>query len=293
MLGSNIILGTAQVGLPYGIKNSFGKPKIGEVKELLDFAFDKGITTLDTAAAYGSSEEVLGLCGIDRWSVITKLSSMKEIEKKDLSKTIRKNLLISFERLKVSSLYGVLAHDHRDLEGERGRYFLEALEPFLSSGAINKIGVSVYAPGDLQNIVTTERKIVQFPLNIFDQRFVRSHALSKLILEGSELHARSVFLQGLLLIPQAERPQAFHKWKHHFKKFDLVIENSGTDALSFCLNYALSQSELSKIVIGVDTISQLDNILDVQTKRYHAKRAYEDLQSNSLSLIDPRKWSLQ
>ena len=288
----SLILGTVQFGLPYGVNKEDGQPDIGQVRDLLNLAFEKGIRELDTAAAYGTSEEVLGACGIEQWSVITKVPSLRDVEGAKISANAYDYVQRSFERLKVSSLQGLLAHDHNDLIGDRGRHFYEGVAPLMASGQIKKLGVSVYEPDDVTDIIAPCRQIIQLPLNIFDQRFVLSGAASRLKAEGAELHARSLFLQGLLLMHPDERPSAFARWKKQLAEFDSEVQDSNKSALSLCLGYARAQEDIARLVIGVNTPEQLMEILDAfQDSAVHIN--FDKLSSDDISFIDPRKWGNQ
>ena len=285
----SLILGTVQFGLPYGVNNGDGQPDIGQVRDLLNLAYEKGVYQLDTAAAYGSSEQVLGACGVEKWSVITKVPSLREVEDAHIPKVAYEHVQRSLDRLKLGALQGLLAHYHADLRGDRGRRFLEGMAPFVASGQIKKLGVSVYEPDDVTDILPANKQIIQLPLNLFDQRFIASGAASRLVAEGSELHARSLFLQGLLLMHPDERPLAFARWQKELAQFDSEVQESKQSALSCCLGFARSQKDIARLVVGVDRPEQLLEILDA----FHngtARINSDKLRSDDISLIDPRKW---
>jgi len=285
-----IVLGAVQFGLPYGIANSQGKPDIGRVREILDLAYHLGIRLLDTAAAYGDSEAVLGSCGMDRWSVITKVPSFKGTDDSDIGDAAHDVVLRSLDRLGADSLHAILAHDRRDAAGDRGRRLRDALSPLVASGHIGKIGVSVYGPEDMDGIDAGNAQIVQAPLNVFDQRFITSGAASRLSATGGELHVRSVFLQGLLLMPAQERPARFAPWAEALARFDGHVEASSLDPAAYCLGFAASQAAVRRCVVGVDTPQQLSQLVTAFEAGQRAGQNANDLRSGDPGLIDPRQW---
>lgn len=286
----DLVLGTVQFGLAYGIANRRGKPDVGAVREILDLAYDLGLRMLDTATAYGESEAILGACGMQRWSTITKVPSFRNLDDADLGAAAHDAVLRSLETLGSEKLHAVLAHDRRDAVGDRGRRLRDALAPLVASGQIGKIGVSVYGPEDMEGIDSTNAQIVQAPLNVFDQRFITSGMAARLGAAGGELHVRSAFLQGLLLMPAAERPARFVPWTEKLAGFDGHIEASGLDPAAFCLGYVASQSAVRRCVVGVETVQQLSQLVVAFEAGMQASYDVHKLSSNDPGLIDPRQW---
>lgn len=286
----DLVLGTAQFGLCYGLANQRGKPDIGTVGEILDLAYDLGIRLLDTAKAYGESEANLGACGMQRWSIITKVPSLRDLDDADLGATAHDAVLRSLETLGIEKLHAVLAHDWRDAVGERGRRLQDALAPLVASGQIGKVGASVYGPEDMDGIDLTNGQIIQAPLNVLDQRFLYSGFPTRLAAAGGELHVRSVFLQGLLLMPAATRPKRFAPWTKELAGFDRHIKASGLDPTAFCLGFVASQSAVRRCVVGVETGEQLSQLVIAFEAGQQASFDVQKLKSDDPGLIDPRRW---
>lgn len=287
---STIVLGTVQFGLPYGIANKSGQPDIGKVKNILDYANENGIRTLDTAAAYGDSEKVLGQCGMDHWSVITKIPSLHEIDDANVGAKATEIVSRSLDLLNIDTLYGLMAHDYHDMVGDRGRRIRDALAPFLENGRIGKIGVSIYEPCNLANIDIHNTQLVQAPANVFDQRLVSSNEGKRLKSTGSEIHARSVFLQGLLLMSEAIKPAYFTTWSREFAQFYQQVKNCKISKAAFCLGYVSRQENIDRCLVGVDTVEQLSEIIEAFHAGQEAKIIADDLRSDDVGLIDPRQW---
>lgn len=286
----DIVLGTVQFGGAYGVANRTGKPDIGRVCEILDIAYQLGIRVLDTAAAYGDSEKVLGSCGMDRWSVITKVPSLKDRDDSDIGGVAQDAVLRSLDRLGTDSLHAVLAHDPRDAAGDRGRRLRDTLAPLVASGHIGRLGVSVYGPDDMEGIDAGNAQIVQAPLNVFDQRFITSDAAARLSAAGGELHVRSVFLQGLLLMPPKDRPARFARWAEELARFDGEVEASGLDPAAYCLGFAAGRAAVSRCVLGVETAQQLSQLVAAFEAGQRAGHDAHNLGSDDPGFIDPRQW---
>ncbi|WP_375175150.1 aldo/keto reductase [Pseudooceanicola sp.] len=290
---ASLVLGTAQFGSAYGVANRLGEPDAGRVRDVLDFAYENGIRVLDTAAAYGKSEAVLGACGMDGWSVITKIPSLHDVANTDVGTIAREHVLRSLDRLGVASLHAVLAHDRRDMAGYRGLQLCEALADLRSSGCIGGTGVSVYAPQDMEGIDLENIQVVQAPFNVLDQRFIASGEGNKLRANGAELHVRSVFLQGLLLMEPEDRPAQFEAWQTDLARFDKAVLGSGLTRAAFCLGFAARQADITHCVVGVENAEQLSQLMEAynlgQVSRYDAS----GLRVDDLNLVDPRNWAAQ
>src|SRR3990167_4725202 len=200
-----LALGTAQFGLDYGISNNSGKISEENAVALLSYAKYKGINTLDTAVAYGNSEQVLGNIGVDGWEIITKLPALPE-ERVDIEYWVERQLEGSLSRLGVNSVYGLLLHRPQQLFEPYGQKLISAIERLKRQGCVKKIGVSIYQPEELDLIYKVmDPDLVQSPLNILDRRLIDSGWLARLRALGVEVHVRSVFMQGLLLMSAAQR----------------------------------------------------------------------------------------
>ncbi len=283
-----LALGTVQLGLKYGIANKYGQVSLDETEEILEHASKNGIDLLDTAIAYGESEQRLGQIGIQGWRVVSKLSEIPE-GCQNISQWIATSVQESLRRLRQKSLYGLLLHRPYQLLSKNGDDLFQELQKLKSSGKVNKIGVSIYDPAELEVICNRyEIDIVQAPLNIVDHRIVESGWLSRLSERGVELHVRSVFLQGLLLMSASERPQKFNKWTSLWSNWDKWLKENNLTPLQACLRYVLSFSEIKKIIVGVDSLQQLDDIISV------SKNSLPDVPENifcsDVDLVNPTRW---
>ncbi len=281
-------LGTVQFGLPYGIANTKGQVNFDEARNILDFAEKSGIDTLDTAIAYGNSEQVLGKIGVKKWNTISKLPAIPEACS-DVTAWLNSQFSASLKRLCVNKLHGLLLHTPSQLFEPQGIELYTALCRLKQNGFVEKIGVSIYDPNELNDICANfDIDIVQVAFNIIDRRLLDSGWMKKLADKNIEIHSRSALLQGLLLMSSAARPIKFNRWQPLWERWHNWLDETGLSPLQASLNYVLSQNEISKVIIGVDTKLQLEEIL--QAVSYELHNVPDKLCSLDLELINPSNW---
>jgi hypothetical protein len=285
---NRIVLGGAQLGLPYGILNGGETLSREAVARILDTAVSHGIDSIDTAIAYGQSETVIGETAQNRFKIISKLPPIPS-DMANVSQWVRTQVDASLSRLNCSSLEALLLHHPQDLIGPHGSELYAAINSLLSEKIIERFGVSIYAPNELDGIIGKFNiDVVQAPLNVFDRRIIGvTDQLSAL---NIEVHVRSVFLQGVLIANPKDRPQRFQPWSEHFARFDEWVHSTGMSAMACCLGFALQQPGVTKLVIGTTSKESLTEIM-TSIPNIHLE-VPADLQSSSEQLIDPRVWSV-
>lgn len=256
-----LALGTVQFGMSYGIANQVGQITPSEAREIIQFASDHGIDFLDTAISYGESEVCLGQVGVQEFKVVTKIPAIPP-GCIDIAEWVNEQVTASMRRLGVKNLYGLLLHRSEDLRGSNGKLLYQALHKFKDAGLVQKLGVSIYSPCELDNIENIcNIELVQAPFNIIDQRLYLSGWLDRLKASDIEVHVRSVFLQGLLLMDPSNRPSKFTRWAAFWSQWDAWIEESGITPLAACIRFTLSFSQIDRFIVGIDSIKQLQEIL--------------------------------
>lgn len=285
-----LALGTAQVGMPYGVANRSGKIGRDETSAILNRAWGAGLDTLDTAIAYGDSEQQLGQVGVSGWTVITKLPPIPN-GAADITGWVRDVVRGSLQRLNISSLGGLLLHRPKDLLDPYGGTLYRALLAIRDEGLADKIGVSVYGPDEVDALWPRfQLDLVQIPLNILDRRFGKSGWLTRLHEAGLEIHIRSIFLQGLLLMGSSSRPPYFNRWQALWSHWHRWLNDQQLSPMQACLGFALSQPGIERVVVGVDSLSHLEGILgSVKALRAAPPDA---LTSEDPDLINPSRWKL-
>lgn len=291
MLNHRIEIGGVQFGSIYGVSNTSSREvSYSEVSNILNYAQSVGINCIDTAISYGDSERKLGAHGVSNYQVITKLPSIPK-DCPNIFTWAEGQLMESLSRLKLSKVYGFLLHNPQDLNGKKGEDLWGALISFKKKNLVDKIGYSIYNPDDLDIFFDSfSPDIVQAPYNILDQRLSLSGWMDRLFQAGIEIHVRSVFLQGLLLMKKNQRPKKFDRWSYIFEKFDLWLKENNLTPMQALTSFALSDPRITKVVIGVDNLLQLEEIvsnLEVKTRYFPGEICTSDI-----DLIDPSRWDL-
>ena len=277
-------IGTAQFGQRYGISNKFGKVPQSEAENILYLAKLNSIDIIDTAISY-NSESCLGNIGVKEYKVVTKLPPVPN-GVKNICEWIDVQIKSSLKRLRVNSVYGLLLHNSEDYKNSELREKFKSLK---ADKIIHKIGVSIYSPNELNNLpCENEIDIVQAPINLVDQRLVDSGWLKKLNSYGVEVHARSVFMQGLLLMPKKLIPQSFMAWSSLWNKWHDWLNRENITAIEACLHYVFSLPYVNRVIIGFETANQLKQI--VESLKSSLNISYLDISNREEYLVNPSMW---
>lgn len=287
-MSSRLALGTVQFGLAYGIANQAGQVTRADAAAILAAARAGGLDTLDTAIAYGDSEACLGAAGVAGWRVVSKLPTLPD-DCPDVAAWVATQLAASLGRLGVDRLHGLLLHNPRQLLGAQGTALAAALRSARADGLVGRIGVSIYAPDDLAAIYPVlPPDLVQAPLNLVDRRLVESGWLQRLADDGVEVHTRSSFLQGLLLMPQL--PARFAPWRTLWARWQDWLAGHPGQAAAACLAYPLGLPQVARVVIGVDSPAQFAELL-AASQALPAAGELPDLACADERLINPSLWN--
>jgi len=283
---TKLALGTASFGMPYGIA---GNPlmSVQEMTQILDHAKAHGVTLLDTAPVYGEAEMRLGNYGMHDWQVITKLPPIP-FDCDDVKSWVCRTVRGSLERLRVPRLHALLLHRPMDLLGPHGEALIPALLLLKRQNIVKHLGVSINSPEELDALWASSTHfpvdLVQSPFNVLDRRLADSGWLTKLHEAGIQVHVRSVFLQGLLL--QYPKPNKFDRWKGVWARWEDYLDVNDRTPLQACLEFALSYPQIHRVVVGVDSDSQLTNIVEAMSPPGYPSFLIDD----ALDLITPSRW---
>tara|TARA_B110000285_G_scaffold34491_1_gene36670 strand:+ start:2550 stop:3419 length:870 start_codon:yes stop_codon:yes gene_type:complete len=289
-MNSKLILGTVQFGLNYGINNTAGKPSKENIKSILDSAYNSGIQLLDTAEAYGDSQNKIGEYhnnSTNKFNVITKFSYNTEGFSLNIIERVYNNLKI----LDVDKLYCYMFHSFDDFN----KYFEKYRKDLLilkRDGIINNIGVSLYSNDELESVLKfNEITLVQLPFNLLDNNNKRGDIIKKAKAKGIEIHTRSAFLQGLFFKNTSELANKIKPLGSYLNSLnDLCDEDYKMNDLA--LNYVCNQKNIDKVLIGVDNVQQLEsNILS--EKIYIKKELTNNIEAidvKETELLNPSNW---
>ena len=286
-------IGTAQFGFPYGISNTFGKPGPEEVTRIIDAARLGGIKILDTAHEYGDSEAVIGRCleKHSNFNIVTKTLPLRKrcITSPDVARVLAA-FHLSLERLRQPSVYALLAHHAGDLLAKDGERLMDALSALKAQHFVQKVGVSVYDRQELDAVL--ERfpvDIVQIPFSVLDQRLLASGSLASLKLAGVEVHARSIFLQGLLLMNPDSLGEHFLHAQGPLCRLRTFAHERGQTPLETALHFVADRKEIDCAIIGVARHEELKEIIAA----YRASSAagdYSGFAVHDEAILNPARW---
>lgn len=286
---NRLALGTVQLGLPYGIANRSGQVSANEASQILSVARAAGIDTLDTAIAYGESEIRLGSAGVSEWRIVSKLPAIPA-DCANVAQWTREHVQGSLQRLGVTRLHGLLLHRSQEWLGPHGAALYAEMRALKEEGMVASVGVSIYEPSELESLWGRHAlDLVQAPFNIADRRLATSGWLARLHASGTEVHVRSAFLQGLLLMPPGERPAKFDRWNTFWSAWHSWLRVEGLSALEACIGFALSQAEIDRVVVGVEEAWQLREILDAAGRAGVVPPV--SLAVEDPDLLNPSRWS--
>lgn len=260
---NKVALGTAQFGMNYGINNLRGKIPRDEVFDILNLALESGINTLDTAYSYGESETLIGEFIAENKKDFHIVSKLPKCELSEVENILNSSLL----KLNIDAFYGYMIHDFQYYIKNPGIW--DILENLKSNGKIDKIGISLYYPYELEYLIKNgiEMDLIQVPYSIFDQRF--EQYFSKLKSSNVEIHVRSVFLQGLIFKNPDELNNHFEKIKEKIVYLNSISTILDVPIAALCINFAILNKFVDKVVVGVDSADNLHDI--ILSSKYHLK----------------------
>ena len=249
---SRLMLGTVQFGLEYGIANVSGKPSFDRVCEIVRTAYENGVTALDTAAAYGTSEAVVGAAlerlGLkEAMTVVSKVPPIEATTDAEAETVIEQTLVRSLKRLRLERLAVCLLHREDDLR------FLPVLEKMVGRGLIGGAGVSLDSERYLTQAASV--RFIQLPCNILDRRFEAFWPVA--LKNGIHLFSRSVYLQGLLLMPEEKIKPGVADVIPVRRRLAGIAHEEGYTLSELCMRYVLSNPAIGSVLTGVDTVEQL------------------------------------
>lgn len=286
---NKFVLGTVQMGLDYGVNNNSGKISFENSCAILSKAFDNNIELLDTAEAYGNAHQVIGefhrLHPTVKFKVITKVPH--GIKYDNVEQKVEKYC----EELDVEALEALMFHSFGSYK--ENMQDLNVLEVMKKQSIIKHIGVSVYTNEQIEILLEDDRiTIVQLPFNLLDNESVRGNLLSQLKDKGKIVHTRSAFLQGLFFKDASENNTIYEDLSNEIEVIKSIVKEEDTTMTNLALSYCLAQKNIDNVLIGVDSVGQLEENLKglnyIISKDLKAK--INSIQVKNTDLLNPSLW---
>ncbi len=289
ILNNKLILGTVQMGLPYGINNTSGQVSLHDSFEILDYAFENGIEILDTAEVYGNAHKVIGefhkKYPTKKFQIITKLPNQLD---GDISRKVDSYL----DEIVVDQLHALLFHSFSSYKNSINDF--DGLRKLKLGKKIKNIGVSVYTNGEIEEVLENEEiDIIQLPFNLFDNTNLRGAILEKAKSKGKTIHTRSALLQGLFFKDANEKSETVQNLKSELTVLADISKKYNVPISKLALSYCIHQNTINNVLIGVDSISQLKD--NIQSVNYEISPEIIDeintIHVTNLDVLNPSLWS--
>src|SRR3989338_7603158 len=279
---SKLVIGTANFTSPYGVMADDTSVNERGITEILKLASVNQIDTFDTALGYGDLFELGSKLNYDfsAKKIITKFSLLEDF-----------NALINKLKNYGYQYHAMLVHDPDNLYKIDKNKFLSFVDQVKSLGISNKIGLSVYELSDIDNFKKFfTPQIIQVPLNLLNQTFLSDEFTDYVQKNNIEVHARSLFLQGILLAKKL--PNKLYGLNNFWQEFVNKCSNYNS-RLEVLLNWAFGKSCIAKWVFGVSCVQDLEEILLISKniKIIKNNSIFEEFKEVSEPLVDPRNWS--
>ena len=249
-------LGTVQFGQAYGVSNTSGQVSASAAAAILQLAAQAGVAVLDTAANYGEAEMVLSGLDTSAFRIVTKTTHLNKGLDAVLARVRESKRLLP----RADTL---LVHMGDDLLGPGGKEFWNALRDLREQDLFRRIGIVAYVAQDpVAMAARFKPDLLQVPFSLLDQRLLQDGSLARLKDMGVEIHVRSLFLQGLLLMPPSALPEKLASAAPHIAMMNTRLAEAGTTPLVAALGFALAQPEIDTALVGVTSLAELDSILE-------------------------------
>lgn len=283
MKNNKIVLGTANFKKNYGVDKK--KLKKLEINKIIQYSLKKNLIYFDTALSYKNVHSLIGAKIPKDKKVITKIVIPKNV--KNHFEYIISKINKSLKDFKTKKFYALLLHNSENLENLNIEKILDALNHLKKLGKIEKFGLSIYSLRELDKYYRfLKPEIIQIPVNLFDQRLLKSKWLKILNKNKVEIHARSIFLQGVLLKSDLPIKVSAGINKHWYKWKKWLIKNK-IKSFDACMQFISQQKQIDKFVFGVDNLDQLKQVLHYKVKK---QLNFSNLSLNSEKILHPQNW---
>lgn len=264
-MNSKLILGTAQFQKNYGILK-LNTPRKTEIINFFNTLKKNNIYCLDTSINYRNVDNKIKYSNFRKWKIITKINPKDYIflkNKQMIKKKLVKSLNDHKKRMGVEKIDTILIQNVNLLIKIKNKNFIDALKELKKKNFFRKFGYSIYDFDDLKNlIIYSKPDVIQCPFNIIDRRLSEKKNINLIKINKIEVHVRSIFFQGLLLLDYNKLPKKILKWKKLFNDWNNWISNKKINKLDYCLSFVANKQYVDKLVLGINNLSQLQEIIN-------------------------------
>jgi aryl-alcohol dehydrogenase-like predicted oxidoreductase len=290
-----LVLGGAQFGSNYGLSKSVLFKK-KELKFILNYAFKLGFKEFDSAINYNLPTSVYVELQKIGYKISSKLPYMNEKNPIKLKSMIFRTINNYMKIKKIKKIFNFYIHDTKELKDKKKfKKIFQVLKKIKNRGKICNISVSTYSPNDVRNVIkfssSDKPYAIQFPFNYLDRRMDESGLLKKLKKINIKTYARSIYLQGVLLMSKKKRPPYFYKFKNIFTKWDRICNFDCKQRIRACVTLIKNNKNIDKIIVGFDNLQNIKDFIYYFKSKSNFKNS-EVFNKNSVQLIDPRKWKI-
>lgn len=284
-------IGTVQFGMPYGIKETGGLMSQLDVNAILARSLELGSHIIDTAPCYGFAEARLGK--FDKLNMFQCLTKTVPTTESTINRVSANRVLDAFKsslkKIRLPACYGLLVHDCADLSKPGAERLIDMMFQVKAEGLVSKVGVSVYTAADVDVALSIfDFDLIQLPISIFNQSFLRNGYVKSLSQMGVEIHARSVFHQGALLMQPNDLPERLSGIAEPQKILCNKAKELNVSLEEFALGFLNSINELHVAIVGVNSVEELDALM--QAKCTKALCDYEAFHLDDVEWNNPANW---
>jgi aryl-alcohol dehydrogenase-like predicted oxidoreductase len=285
---NKIIIGTAQLSNNYGIFNKLKSIQNKELKKILNYCKKQNIFYIDLANSYKNSINKLSKNNLVKFKIILKVGS---INKNNYFSNLKAIVEKTLKELKVKKIYSLMLHDERDIKYLSDKKIMEYFLDLKKKNIIQKIGLSIYNFKKLKvSLNSFPIDLIQVPFNIFDRRIL-DKKIQKIISKNKiEVHARSIFLQGLLLQDPSSRQKIIQKNQSLLNSWDKFNEYQQKKKIMNCIKFVSQFKKINKFVFGVDNLDQLKTIVSIIKEIDYNIKLHYNFKLKSKKIVDPRLW---
>ncbi len=292
-LNKKLILGGAQIGTNYGISNNKTQT-ISNSKKLIDLCETNNIKIIDTAIEYKTPNKIINYIGLKKnFKIISKIPHLKKSQSikkyiKELDNKIYSNLL-KYNKKKFEAL---LVHNSRDIQKKNGYLIYNKILDYKKNNLTKKIGISVYDKNSCLDILNKyDFDIVQLPINIFNHSFLVEKFLNKMKSKNIEIHARSIFFQGLIFINPENLNPYFNKVKNKFFDFHQDCNYDRIEKINQCIKFLDNIPQIDKYIIGFNNDIHLNEFLNIKPKKYNLLN-FKKYMIKEKKFTNPSQWKI-